>query len=181
MSRELNLPVFDAAQTEFLAGPQIAEATLLAIEESRERIWGCFFLASVAVAHDPHRLVRNLCEALVRAHQRGVDVRLLLDDFESSTDGLPTNEVTGHFLSRRGVAVRLYESDRHNSTHSKYFLFDDVMRHHKSRWKLLGSFTISFHCSAHPATSSVGRAPSVAALCRDLRTPSSLYRATTSL
>lgn len=125
MSSELNLPLFDAGDAEFLIGPQIAEASLLAIEEATDRIWGCFFLASVAVDHDPQRIVRALCEALTRAHHRGVDVRLLLDDFESSTDGLPTNEVTGQFLKRSGVAVRLYKSDRHNSTHSKYFLFDD--------------------------------------------------------
>ncbi|MDA0591691.1 MAG: phospholipase D family protein [Planctomycetota bacterium] len=125
MSRELVLPLFDADAAEFLAGPEIAQASLLAIEEARERIWGCFFLASVAVDHDPHRLVREICDALVRASRRGVDVRLLLDDFESSVDGLPTNEVTGHYLLRHGVAVRLYESERHVSTHSKYFLFDD--------------------------------------------------------
>jgi phosphatidylserine/phosphatidylglycerophosphate/cardiolipin synthase-like enzyme len=125
MSRELSLPLFDADAAGFLAGPEIAQASLLAIEETRERIWGCFFLTSLAVDHDPHRHVRELCEALVRASQRGVDVRLLLDDFESSVDGLPTNEVTGHYLLRRGVAVRLYESERHVSTHSKYLLFDD--------------------------------------------------------
>ncbi|MFT4555167.1 MAG: phosphatidylserine/phosphatidylglycerophosphate/cardiolipin synthase-like enzyme [Planctomycetaceae bacterium] len=121
----LDLPLFDASSTEFLAGEQIVEATLLGIEEARERIWGCYFLVAVGVDQDPHQRVRDVCDALVRASQRGVDVRLLCDEFESSFDGLPSNEIAVHFLNQQGVAARTYRNDRHHSTHSKYLLIDD--------------------------------------------------------
>lgn len=115
---------FESGSSTLLCGSEIADATLAEIEASRTRLWGCYFITSIGLSSDPHQLVRQIAQSLVRATRRGVDVRLLIDDFEAD-DGYQINHVAYRYLTERGVPVRAYRSERHHSTHSKYLLVDD--------------------------------------------------------
>jgi len=120
----LDLPQLTSSATTLLQGVEVADALLAEVETARKRLWGCYFIVGIAVSGDPHRLVRDLGDALCRAASRGVDVRMLMDDYRTA-DGLPLNQVAAHYLASRTVQVRLFQSARHSSTHSKYLLIDD--------------------------------------------------------
>lgn len=116
--------LFDSPAATLLTGTQITDLTLAEIEMARHRIWACYFITSLGVNSDPVQVVRQIAQALIRAARRGVDVRLLIDDFEAE-DGYRINHVAARYLAEKGVAVRAFQSDRHQSTHSKYILVDD--------------------------------------------------------
>ena len=124
MTQPFSLPLFDAEAVSLLIGGDIADVLMTEIEGARRRLWASYFIVALAVEADPDRRVRRLCDAFVRAARRGVDVRLLVDTFETPEAGYDVNLVAAHYLDERGVPVRIYQSERRSSTHSKYLLVD---------------------------------------------------------
>lgn len=96
-----------------------------AIELASERIWASYFLVGLE-STDRRGSVRYVLDALARAALRGIDVRLLVDDFESGVDRLRPNSVAATYLARRGVPVRVYRNETRRSSHSKFLLVDST-------------------------------------------------------
>jgi phosphatidylserine/phosphatidylglycerophosphate/cardiolipin synthase-like enzyme len=66
------------------------------------------------------------------AATRGVAVQLIADDFNTEPDGFNTNLIMLEYLSRKGVQVKIFKSDRYKSTHAKDLIVDD-------RYQITGS------------------------------------------
>jgi len=124
-SRPPDLPLFTAESAALALGSDIAAATLAALERAHYRIWASFFIVSAALDTDRSGRVRELLDALARAARRGVDTRLLVDDYTSERDEFAVNLVAAHYLIAEGVPVRVFRSERHPSTHSKCVIVDD--------------------------------------------------------
>jgi phosphatidylserine/phosphatidylglycerophosphate/cardiolipin synthase-like enzyme len=121
-----SIPLYPADAAALLWGAEIFDATLVAIERATERAWACYFIVSMQQAVDRRGRVKELLDALVRARLRGVDVRLIVDAFDTSeVDDLDVNLVAVHYLAQQGVEARVYQGDRRATTHSKYLLIDD--------------------------------------------------------
>jgi phosphatidylserine/phosphatidylglycerophosphate/cardiolipin synthase-like enzyme len=93
------------------------------IELAAERVWASYFLVGLE-ARDRRGSVRYVLDALARATLRGVDVRVLMDDFESGVENFRPNVVAATYLARRRVGVRIYRNERRRSSHSKFLLAD---------------------------------------------------------
>jgi phosphatidylserine/phosphatidylglycerophosphate/cardiolipin synthase-like enzyme len=118
------LPVFEAdgvrpVRTEGLADELVACAAL-----ARGRLWLSMFLAGLTT-DDPQTAVLRVLRELVLAGARGVDVRLLVDDFAVEPTGGRPNATAAEWLTRRGVAVRTSGVGRRRSVHAKYLVCDE--------------------------------------------------------
>lgn len=122
MSTDFTLPLVDTACATLLTGDDFGLALLNEIERAQTRIWANYFIVSMAIDYDPCQRVRQLCDALCRAHRRHVDVRLLIDPFDSPAYPYPPNHVAAYYLHDRDVPVRIYDNTQ--ATHAKYALFD---------------------------------------------------------
>lgn len=121
---ELSLPFFETNNVTFLRQGDISDVLLAEIEWAKERLWGCYFMVVMTNSTDPHRTVRDLCDSIIKAERRGVDVRLIMDHFELVDKAFEINLVAAHYLLQHNVPVRFYKHIRKSSTHSKYLLVD---------------------------------------------------------
>lgn len=120
------IPLVAADAAGLVRGDDLFAVTLAELESARHRAWGSLFIVALAIADDPLRRVRELCDALARAAARGVDVRLVIDRFVAD-DGFTPNLIAGHWLEARGVAVRLHGELDHKTNHTKAWIIDDAI------------------------------------------------------
>lgn len=120
------LAVFAGAQARALPGDAYGLAVLAAMERAETRLWCSMFLFSLDPEGDTRHTVRQLADALIRAHLRRVDVRLLLQRFVVAPDGFDANEATAVFLARRGVPVRRYGAPGGRASHGKTLVVDET-------------------------------------------------------
>lgn len=119
---------FGAEEVAALAGSALREALLADAERAATRLWASVFL--VGLVPRPQPTVRAVLDAFVRASRRGVDVRLLVDDFRSGPEQVRANAVAARYLTARGVDVRVYEGKSRSggadrASHSKYLVVDE--------------------------------------------------------
>jgi len=119
------LPVFAsdgvrAVRTDVFADELVASAAV-----ARERLWLSMFLAGLTVA-DLDGEVRRVLREVVLARARGVDVRVLVDDFTVGPEVGRPNSPAAEWLTRRAVAVRTSGVGRRRSVHAKYVLVDEA-------------------------------------------------------
>ncbi len=125
MNETIFIPQVPANSAVYLTGEDYPAALLSLTETARKRIWASYFICSISSDTDPNRIVRNLADALGRAAARGVDVRMIVDNYESDEDAFNSNLVMLEYLSRKGVSVRIFKSDKKKSSHTKDFIVDD--------------------------------------------------------
>ncbi len=113
------IPLLDADAADLLWAEEIAPATLMVIEEARSTLAIGMFILAAAVDDDRGARVRELVDAVIRAGRRGVDVRVLVDEFEPDQDPYNVNLVAAHALLDGGVSVRVYRHGYRSALHSK--------------------------------------------------------------
>lgn len=121
-----DLGFFDAEQAILLHDGDYPTYVLTHVRRARQCVCVAQFIVDVFPLHDRHRHVLTVCHALGRAAWRGVDVRVLLNPFETR-DGIDGNLLAGRWLARRGVDVRSFRAApgaRRRLSHSKLVLFD---------------------------------------------------------
>lgn len=124
---------FNSARVATLKNREYATALMGGIREARSSVILCCYLFKTTGS--PTNLPLAIADELIRAHQRGVDVTVILERSEDVDDSLNReNHETARILSRRGVKVR-FDSIR-KTTHSKVAVID-------SRYVYLGSHNLS--------------------------------------
>lgn len=121
-----DLPMFELPRACRLDGRNYLYFAIAAIREARSHIYVSQFIADADPRHDPDREVRFLCHLLGEARWRGLDVRVLLNDFHSD-DGYEGNYPAALFLSELGVPTRWFvgwEGSRRKTSHSKFIVID---------------------------------------------------------
>jgi phosphatidylserine/phosphatidylglycerophosphate/cardiolipin synthase-like enzyme len=100
----------------------------------------------------------DLCAAVIEAHKRGIDVRVLLDAKPLPLDldfhGFPNKRVI-HRLLQAGVPTRVYRSNPGQEMHMKLALFDDDSVVVGSTNWTTGSFTSNSESCFHVRSASV--------------------------
>jgi phosphatidylserine/phosphatidylglycerophosphate/cardiolipin synthase-like enzyme len=95
------------------------------IREARHRLWASVFFVNVDELADRDLKVRRLLKEVALAHDRGVDVRILLGGERERLNGFRvSNELSRTYLQHLGVEVRVYDGAKIN-THAKFVLIDD--------------------------------------------------------
>ena len=125
MSFPPDFPLLEAERAELLWAGDLLAVTLTSIEGAAARVDVGMFIVGVGTATTAQGRVQELLDAVVRARYRGVDCRVLVNDFAHDLTQPTLNGVAAHYLRGADVAVRLYASERHPSAHSKYLLVDD--------------------------------------------------------
>lgn len=118
------VPVLALEGVSALQGADHAEALLAAVEHATRRLWWSMFLVGLDPVADVDGRVRELLHAVVRAAARGVDVRVLVDDFRTSPDRIDVNLAAVRYLDGRQVPVRRYAPPTDRASHSKLVLVD---------------------------------------------------------
>lgn len=118
------LPFFSSEGTQLLQGESFRDVLFSEIELAQSRLWGCYFIVSVTVYSDPHQQIRDLCDGLIRAKQRGVDVRMIVEPTMLDEESFGINLVAAKYLLQQGVPVRLYADLYKPLTHSKTLVID---------------------------------------------------------
>ncbi|MGH7889739.1 MAG: phospholipase D-like domain-containing protein, partial [Thermodesulfobacteriota bacterium] len=115
--------------TEYIPADKYFETALSEINSAKVSIYLVMYLVSVS-PNQPEAQPSQLLEALVKAKDRGVDVKVILDqsiNFESDSldDAVLTNknQQSYEFLKRSGVPVFFDESQ--TFTHSKTLIIDN--------------------------------------------------------
>jgi phosphatidylserine/phosphatidylglycerophosphate/cardiolipin synthase-like enzyme len=116
------IPLLPARAATLLLGEDLFNVTLAELERARHRVWASMFIVAMGITSDPTLRVREVIDALARAARRGVDTRLLIDDFDDQD--FPVNLVAAHYLVERGVSVRRWRDEKRVSNHSKFLVFD---------------------------------------------------------
>lgn len=118
------LPVYDAEGVRPVRTDSLADELTACAATSRSRLWLSMFLVGLTTEDSQGAVLRVLRE-IVLAAARGVDVRLLVDDFTVEPEGGRPNAPASEWLARRHVAVRTSGVGRRRSVHAKYLLADD--------------------------------------------------------
>jgi phosphatidylserine/phosphatidylglycerophosphate/cardiolipin synthase-like enzyme len=120
------IPLFPATVARPLGGMDLATSLLGDAERAVWRLWISAFLVGFGTPL-PDPTVTALLDAVVRAGRRGVDVRLLMDDFTTGTEHARANAPAAWWLVDRKVPVRVHVPvARHEASHSKYLILDDL-------------------------------------------------------
>lgn len=120
----MTLPMFEADGARPVRTDGFADELVACASLSRGRLWLSMFLVGLTT-HDPARAVLRVLREVVLAQARGVDVRVLVDDFTTEPEGGRPNAPAAQWLTRRGVPVRTSGVGRRRSVHAKYVLADD--------------------------------------------------------
>jgi DNA uptake protein ComE-like DNA-binding protein len=112
---------FTAEQVTVLFGSTYYQRLVSLFDQAAQQIDVCMFHIAMPKANHP---TRHLLDALIRAQQRGVAVRVLVDRDRAEDPYLSTiiNQAALTYLSQGGVAVRQDQPD--TLLHSKYLLID---------------------------------------------------------
>lgn len=94
------------------------------IRKASSRIWVMMFIVDIRLMRDPYLCVRHLCDELVYAKWRNVDVRLIVGTLGRTHDINFANLTSSLYLSKKGIPVRFFESKYKSSLHSKYIVAD---------------------------------------------------------
>jgi phosphatidylserine/phosphatidylglycerophosphate/cardiolipin synthase-like enzyme len=119
-----DVPLLDTERVEFLWARDLMAVTLTTVERAAARLDAAMFIVGLGSATRAQERVQDVLDAVIRARYRGVECRVLVNDFGGELSQPTLNRVAAHYLRDAGVAVRLYTSDRHPSVHSKYLLVD---------------------------------------------------------
>jgi phosphatidylserine/phosphatidylglycerophosphate/cardiolipin synthase-like enzyme len=125
MSFPPDFPLLEAERAELVWAHDLLAATLTTIERATSRLDAVMFILGLGTATPGQGRVQDVLDAVIRARYRGVDCRVLVDDFADDPTQPTLNRVAAHYLAEADVGARLYVSDRHPSMHSKYLLVDD--------------------------------------------------------
>jgi phosphatidylserine/phosphatidylglycerophosphate/cardiolipin synthase-like enzyme len=124
---------FNSTRVITLKNREYAAALLNGIRGARSQIMLCSYIFKTTGS--PTNLSLGIANELIRAHQRGVDVTVILERSEDAEDSLNReNNETGRILSRQGVSVR-FDAIR-KTTHSKVVVID-------GRYVYLGSHNLT--------------------------------------
>lgn len=118
------IPVFDAEAVRAVTTIALADQLVAGTAASRARLWASMFLVGLT-NEDSTGQVRRVLTELALAAARGVDVRVLIDDFVTAGDGARPNAPASDWLTRRDVPVRISGVGRRRSVHAKYLLVDE--------------------------------------------------------
>ena len=123
---------------------------LQAVERAESRIWAAVFSMNLNFLDDRNLHVRDFAKALIHAHERGVDVRILLSGERTEYNAFRVaNETAYDYLASKSIDIRRYASSDKKQSHAKYVIVDDD-------WAILGSHNWS------PRSFAAGRDDSVA-------------------
>jgi len=128
------LPLFRADGCQIVQGDDLAAVAIDEAERARIRLWVSMFLVGLSAADDLRLSVRFVLDAICRAVHRGVDVRVILDDFRFGPTGLRLNAPAAGYLADRGVAVRLWAGAPGQASHSKVLIGDDTVVCGSGNW-----------------------------------------------
>jgi phosphatidylserine/phosphatidylglycerophosphate/cardiolipin synthase-like enzyme len=116
-----------------LKNREYVDSLLLGIRDARQSIACSFYLFKIGTGRGDHP--RRIADELVRARQRGVAVKVILEEEGTQRGSLSeANHATAALLSRGGVAVR-FDSPR-VTTHAKVVVID-------GRYVYIGSHNIT--------------------------------------
>ncbi|RKG65497.1 hypothetical protein D7V80_23170 [Corallococcus sp. CA054B] len=101
--------------------------------QARKRLWVSVFIIDTRVLRDPLRSVRGLVEQLSLARWRNVDVRVLVGVSDTPEVHI-ANTTSALYMRELGLPVRLFHSERHVSTHSKFVIVDDQVLLGSHNW-----------------------------------------------
>jgi phosphatidylserine/phosphatidylglycerophosphate/cardiolipin synthase-like enzyme len=118
------LPMYDADGVRPVRTDGLADEFVACAATARTRLWLSMFLVGLTT-DDSQAAVLRVLKELVLAAARGVDVRLLVDDFVVQPEGGRPNAPASEWLARRDVAVRTSGVGRRRSVHAKYLVADD--------------------------------------------------------
>ncbi|MGA7828059.1 MAG: phospholipase D-like domain-containing protein [Geobacteraceae bacterium] len=124
---------FHPGTTTLLMNREYGAALLSGLREARSSITISSYLFKIT--NFPDNMPRRIVDELIRAHQRGVTVLVILEQSRKESDFLNReNCATAALLSRNGIEVR-FDSLRKTS-HAKVVLIDD-------RFVYLGSHNLT--------------------------------------
>ena len=109
------------------------------IESAQQRIWCMHYVIRLGdKSDDPKHPVNFICKLLIAAKQRGVDVRLVVDesDPEATYPG-PDNTPVIQLMQKHKIPI--FTDERERTSHAKIFLIDDVAivgSHNLTSWAL---------------------------------------------
>lgn len=135
-TEQFAMPLVDAERADLLQGEAYLSMVMSSIEKARERIWGSFFIMSLTSQTSNLSLIKALTDALIRAHQRGVTVKMILSEFESGDLEFDINQVAFAYLEHAGIEVRQFHSSYRSTSHCKDWIFD-------RDWQIAGSGNLS--------------------------------------
>ncbi|WP_428624944.1 phospholipase D family protein [Sedimenticola sp.] len=93
------------------------------LEAALARVWISMFLVNPRPEADERQQVSALLKRLVKLHQSGLDVRVILGISEVKAMRIG-NLTAYHYLHRAGVPVRIFRGPERTGTHSKYLVLD---------------------------------------------------------
>ncbi|MGW1712050.1 phospholipase D family protein [Streptomyces sp. NPDC002156] len=130
----LPIPAFTADGCQLVIGDDHVAVALDEAERARIRLWISMFLIGLSAPDDLRLSVRFVLDAVVRAGRRGVDVRVLVDDFRSGPARVRSNAAAAGYLARRGVPVRVWAEPRPSGEHTKLIVADRTVVCGSANW-----------------------------------------------
>lgn len=98
---------------------------LARVRQARRRIWASIFIVDVSRVGDPNRDVRKLLKEIAYARFRGLDVRILTGDSNTTVSIKQINMIARKFMWIRAVNARRYRPLEKSSTHDKFVIIDE--------------------------------------------------------
>ncbi len=118
-------PLVNASSATLLKQQEQIANLLIQVEKAKTRIWASYFIVALSVYENHYERIKEILDALIRAHQRGVEVRMIVDDFRNIQDNFSVNNIAAKYLINKGVPVKRYQSDSKQSSHCKEWIIDD--------------------------------------------------------
>ncbi|MEO8291352.1 MAG: phospholipase D-like domain-containing protein [Gaiellaceae bacterium] len=128
------IPLLSADGCLVVTGDDLAAVAVDEAERARTRLWVSMFLVGLSAADDLRLSVRFVLDAVVRAHRRGVDVRVIIDDFRFGTARVSINSPAAGYLADRGVPVRIWVGTPGRASHSKLMIGDETVVCGSGNW-----------------------------------------------
>lgn len=119
-----HLPMFETDDVRPIRAVELADELVACAVLARGRLWLSMFLVGLTTDDQSKAVLRVLRELSVAA-ARGVDVRVLVDDFTVGPERSRPNAIAAQWLTRRDVPVRTSGVGRRRSVHAKYVVCDD--------------------------------------------------------
>lgn len=94
------------------------------VRSTTRRLWITMFIMDIRIMRDPYLCVRRVCEELIYARWRNVDVRLVIGMSDDSHDIAHADLTAALYLNGKGIPVRIFDSEDKSSLHSKYVVAD---------------------------------------------------------
>ena len=128
------IPFLPVDGCQLVEGDDLAAVALDEAERARERLWVSMFLLGLSAVDDQRLSVRFVLDAVIRAHRRGVDVRVIVDDFSYGPARVRLNAPAVGYLADRTVPVRIWVGTRGRASHSKLMIGDDTVVCSSGNW-----------------------------------------------